>query len=1106
MLRWTPLAALLICVSAIARGQSLVEITAALGLGQAGGSPASHQLTAGLVAADIDGDGHLDLLSIGGGILQHRRGRAGGFAPPTDVSGLDRQRTYEGLTIADFDGDGDLDLVVLGRGRSHLFLLEDGRFTDVSATHLPPLGGTAMTALPVDLDGDGDLDLVISHYVDIASFPFHRCASSAVLSNEGGARFVDRTRASGLHAAAGCTFVTVAHDVDGDGRLELLEVNDFAQTVAGHSLWVERGRDAAGWPRYEDLAAPLGFKAPAYGMGLAIADADGDGDDEYVLSNIGQVVAMRFDRREGRFVPFDSPPVRFSSEDQLATWTATFRDLDGDGGVDLLMAGSTLGAAAMVLNRDPPESPVVSWRDGAWSAWSAGRSFGPARDAVSVDVDGDGIPELLAIDRAGAVRAWRRPPPAAAPFLLHLRPTLTASAWGARATLRCADGPRGFSATGGQHYGQSAQVVLELSAPLACTGAEAEVEVLWPSGWRDSVVASRGDTTVVTEPAWQRLEPNALVVAAADLAHLGLTPEDVAADAGGLRLLAPEVTEAGDLRLPFEAIAQDTVPLHAPDPWIGLRLQGAPPRSIHRIPGITANGERRPPLWLGGAPLVAGVPVNGWVGADVTVTREGAGGAEPLATVPFMGGRAFVLTPDASDETLRVGRARYEIAPAPDHDVSTAQLIASDHVFTQALATSRTTRARLRLKDAAGRGADIAPARIELVWRGAGESLGNPAPSGGGWYIWELARTSLTAGGELVATVDGIEVPGRIRPVRLSSASALGGLVSLSASRCALSEPWLDVVDGDHGTLLATFRDADGHELPLLGLTPAWTQGGGIAPIVDAGMSSSGFLQTPVVTAFSALSGDSPVVRVGNMAASLPCTSERRAAPLQAFDPSRTPVRPVSAEPLRVDALAEFVVVPTSPAGRAIGPGMSLLLQACGAPDSPTADTAIPPIYAGGGRYTFSLVPRGEGRLCVGVGLDGSDVVPARTHVFVHAAAVEPDPDPEPGPEPTPEEASETFIDPEPSPDPEIGPDALHVEDAGQAELPTVDADTQTDDGAAETSADATDGTELSQDASPPEVREDGGCRGGHAPALIGFLVTALCAWRQRERDASMRV
>jgi hypothetical protein len=186
--------------------------------------PATTLLGGSLALGDIDGDGDDDVVvgsrepSLGGPArLQAWHGDgagtftvAPGALPATPVAA-------SRLVLADLDGDGDLDLVALlghhfvGPSPDLLLCTNDstGSFTDVSATHLPPVGQAAGNHLAVlDVDGDGDLDL---------------SCEGVVLHNDGSGSFSASTVPSRLALV----------DLDGDGALEDVREDNYGVQAGG---------------------------------------------------------------------------------------------------------------------------------------------------------------------------------------------------------------------------------------------------------------------------------------------------------------------------------------------------------------------------------------------------------------------------------------------------------------------------------------------------------------------------------------------------------------------------------------------------------------------------------------------------------------------------------------------------------------------------------------------------------------------------------------------------------------------------------------------------------------------------------------------------------
>src|SRR5262245_12505511 len=205
---------------------------------------------------DVDGDGDLDVLyprahaaTASRTELRSNQG-AGTFVD--DTPSLPSGSGFTDGRFGDVDHDGDLDVVLGASNKTALWLNDgSGALSDASAGRVPLAQGAAEFELG-DLDGDLDLDL--------ASF-------SRVLLNDGSAIFANRAVPAG--AAPPLALV----DVDGDGDLDL-----FGPT---------RRLTNDGLASFSPASAPMpdqGFDIAAFEAG----DFDGDGDMDALGAEWGE--------------------------------------------------------------------------------------------------------------------------------------------------------------------------------------------------------------------------------------------------------------------------------------------------------------------------------------------------------------------------------------------------------------------------------------------------------------------------------------------------------------------------------------------------------------------------------------------------------------------------------------------------------------------------------------------------------------------------------------------------------------------------------------------------------------------------------------------------
>jgi len=162
--------------------------------------------------ADYDNDGWLDLFVIGGegrGHLFRNRGD-GSFEETTIRAAIADVKNAQRGAFFDLDHDGDLDLLLLGGGQRVVYRNNlDGTFTDATASYGFGGSGDARDAGFADFDGDGRIDVFVAN----------TDGADALYRNAGAARFNDATATSGI-TSTGSGAVAVG-DYDNDGRLDI---------------------------------------------------------------------------------------------------------------------------------------------------------------------------------------------------------------------------------------------------------------------------------------------------------------------------------------------------------------------------------------------------------------------------------------------------------------------------------------------------------------------------------------------------------------------------------------------------------------------------------------------------------------------------------------------------------------------------------------------------------------------------------------------------------------------------------------------------------------------------------------------------------------------
>ncbi len=265
-----------------------------------------------LLIADLDNDGHLDLIAFGADIVHIFRGQPeGSFEPATETFGLQESGATAG-TVLDFDIEGDLDLALFGGKSASGELYRNalrGPLEAVGSKSLPAEGPKSVNDVRAsDLDRDGDVDLILAHDGGLTW-----------LDNLRQGQLVDRTAEGGLAGAKAATLV-VSSDLDNDGLTDL--VAGGAELQIFHNVG----------GRFEPWDLGLAFEGKAGWSSLAVFDADNDGRMDLGLAGpSGVVIAAQRPGPTFEKLPVEGAP---SSATALAAI-----DLDQDCDLDLLVGG-----------------------------------------------------------------------------------------------------------------------------------------------------------------------------------------------------------------------------------------------------------------------------------------------------------------------------------------------------------------------------------------------------------------------------------------------------------------------------------------------------------------------------------------------------------------------------------------------------------------------------------------------------------------------------------------------------------------------------------------------------------------------------------------------